>query len=189
IPRDWSLGAFLDWEARQAECWELVDGQPVMMAGGTQAHALIAVNLLTTLRPCRGGRRAGWVGPICGFPCRPRGIPATRTSPSTVANSGPTRMTFRCRWWYSTCRIGPKSRRTTTTSPPSGNMSAFPRTNPASACGCAAPMAAWCLKTTSPVSTPRSRWWGSTSRSPWPNSTRAPASHNPIRPGLARAGR
>lgn len=71
-PREWSLDEFFDWEARQAERWELVDGQPVMMAGGTQAHALIAVNLLTTLRPLSRGT-----------PCRPGGsdlrvpVPAT----------------------------------------------------------------------------------------------------------------
>lgn len=71
-PRDRSLDELLDWEARQAERWELVDGRLVMMAGGTQAHALIAVNLLTTLRPLSRGT-----------PCRPGGsdlrvpVPAT----------------------------------------------------------------------------------------------------------------
>ncbi|MBF0394755.1 MAG: Uma2 family endonuclease [Alphaproteobacteria bacterium] len=71
-PREWSLDEFLDWEARQAERWELADGQPVMMAGGTQAQALIAVNLLTMLRPL-----------LRGTPCRPSGsdlrvpVPAT----------------------------------------------------------------------------------------------------------------
>lgn len=70
-----SLDEFLTWEDRQERRFELVDGQAVMMAGGTQAHALIAANIVAALRPLLRGR-----------PCRPSGsdlrlpIPATGNS-------------------------------------------------------------------------------------------------------------
>ncbi len=68
----WSLAEFLTWEADQPERWELVAGEPRLMAGGTQVHALIASNLIAFLRPkLRGG------------PCRPSGsdlrIPIPKT--------------------------------------------------------------------------------------------------------------
>lgn len=73
--RIFSLDEFLRWEDRQEQKFELVDGQTVMMAGGTQAHALIAANIVSALRAAlRGG------------PCRPSGsdlrlpIPATGNS-------------------------------------------------------------------------------------------------------------
>ena len=47
----WSLPDFLAWESGQERRWELVEGHAVMMAGGTQAHALIAANLIVALRP------------------------------------------------------------------------------------------------------------------------------------------
>lgn len=56
-----SVADFLAWEAAQPEKWELVAGQPErrrdrMMAGGTGRHALIAMNIGTSLRPrLRGG--------------------------------------------------------------------------------------------------------------------------------------
>lgn len=59
--RAWTVAEFLDWESAQPVRYELVNGQPVMMAGGTQAHSLIAINigaeLKTRLRgsPCRPG--------------------------------------------------------------------------------------------------------------------------------------
>jgi Uma2 family endonuclease len=61
-PQDWSLEEFLSWEERQNERYEFVDGRPVMMTGGTQAHALIAANLISILRPM-----------LRGSPCRPCG--------------------------------------------------------------------------------------------------------------------
>jgi Uma2 family endonuclease len=48
--RAWMTGEFLAWEAAQSVRYELVDGRPIMMAGGTQAHDAIAVNLTSTLR-------------------------------------------------------------------------------------------------------------------------------------------
>lgn len=59
--RGGGLEAFLAWEADQPARWELIDGRPVMMTGGTQAHWLIAGNIVATLRPllrgspCRAG--------------------------------------------------------------------------------------------------------------------------------------
>jgi Uma2 family endonuclease len=41
--------AFLD--ARPLERWQLIDGQPLMMAGGTLRHNEIALNLVGSLRP------------------------------------------------------------------------------------------------------------------------------------------
>lgn len=49
VPR--TLGEFLDWESRQPERWEFVDGQLRMMAGGTIDHAQIAANIIAALRP------------------------------------------------------------------------------------------------------------------------------------------
>jgi Uma2 family endonuclease len=74
-PRGWTLAEFLTWEEGQDERYEFVDGQLVMMTGGTQAHALIASNLIALLRPM-----------LRGTPCRPSGsdlripIPATGNS-------------------------------------------------------------------------------------------------------------
>lgn len=72
IPRGWSLDEFLVWEEQQDERYEFVDGQPVMMAGGTQAHALIATNLISILRPM-----------LRGSPCRPNGSDLRVPVPST----------------------------------------------------------------------------------------------------------
>lgn len=82
----WTLEEFLVWEEQQAERYEFVDGQPVMMSGGTQAHALIAVNLIAALRPL-----------LRGSPCRPGGsdlripVPATGRSryPDVTIDCGP----------------------------------------------------------------------------------------------------
>ncbi|MBE7186549.1 MAG: Uma2 family endonuclease [Methylobacterium mesophilicum] len=71
----WSLAEFLAWEDTRDRRYEFVDGQIHMMAGGTQAHALIAANLVAILRPM-----------LRGSPCRPSGsdlripIPATGNS-------------------------------------------------------------------------------------------------------------
>jgi Uma2 family endonuclease len=49
--------AFLAWENRRAARYELIDGEIRMMAGGSRAHDLIAVNLTSLLRPL--ARRRG----------------------------------------------------------------------------------------------------------------------------------
>lgn len=55
----WTLDEFLAWEAGQPARYELVNGDPRLMTGGTQAHHLIALNIVATLRerlrasPCR----------------------------------------------------------------------------------------------------------------------------------------
>lgn len=53
-----TLDAFLDWEERQPERWELVGGVVRMMSGGTEDHDRLSVNLIRLLgnalrgRPC-----------------------------------------------------------------------------------------------------------------------------------------
>lgn len=70
---DWTLATFLPWEAAQSARFELVDGrQPRLMTGGTQAHALIAGNIIAGLKP---GLR--------GSPCRPTG-----SDPRVVTGTG-----------------------------------------------------------------------------------------------------
>ncbi|MCQ8781333.1 Uma2 family endonuclease [Mangrovibrevibacter kandeliae] len=51
----WTLSDFLAWEAGQERRHAFIDGEVVMMTGGTQAHALIAANLLAFLRPALRG--------------------------------------------------------------------------------------------------------------------------------------
>ncbi|WP_182085511.1 Uma2 family endonuclease [Aureimonas sp. ME7] len=68
----WSLPEFLDWERGQDRRYELVDGEALLMAGGTQAHALIAANLVAVLRPF-----------LRGTPCRPSGSDLRIPIPST----------------------------------------------------------------------------------------------------------
>ena len=60
--RVFDLTEFLSWETAQERKFELVDGEAVMMAGGTQAHALIAMNITSVLRTL-----------LRGSPCRPSG--------------------------------------------------------------------------------------------------------------------
>ena len=68
----WHLSDFLIWENRQDRRYELVEGRAVLMAGGTQAYALIASNVIASLR-----------AKLRGSPCRPVGsdlrvpVPAT----------------------------------------------------------------------------------------------------------------
>ena len=57
-----TLEQFLAWEERQELRYEFDGFQPVAMTGGTAAHAMIQVNLITALR-----RR------LQGGPCRPFG--------------------------------------------------------------------------------------------------------------------
>ena len=50
-PRHWSVSEFFDWQARQTKRYELVDGFPLEMMGGARnAHDLIVVNVLASLR-------------------------------------------------------------------------------------------------------------------------------------------
>jgi len=50
--RSMTIGDFLSFADRKPkhERWELLDGAPVMMVGGTEGHAMILGNLLTALR-------------------------------------------------------------------------------------------------------------------------------------------
>ena len=53
---EFDLNGFLDWEGRQDERFERLDGVVRMMSGGTSGHDLIAANLIAALRPrLRGG--------------------------------------------------------------------------------------------------------------------------------------
>jgi len=72
--RRWSVEAFLAWQESQAERYELVDGEPRLMAGASNVHDDIVVNLLTELRTrTRGG------------PCRPfTGDGAVETRPGQI---------------------------------------------------------------------------------------------------------
>jgi Uma2 family endonuclease len=82
----WSLADFLAWEGEQERRHEFVDGRPRMMTGGTQAHAVIAANVVSLLRPM-----------LRGSPCRPTGsdlrvpIPANGNSryPDVTIDCGP----------------------------------------------------------------------------------------------------
>ncbi|WP_372424584.1 Uma2 family endonuclease [Salinarimonas chemoclinalis] len=73
-PRDWTIDEFLAWQEHQPERWELVDGQPRAMAGASNVHDDIVVNILTELRRLtRGG------------PCRPfTGDGAVETRPGRL---------------------------------------------------------------------------------------------------------
>jgi Uma2 family endonuclease len=68
----WSLADFLAWETEQGERYEFVGGRAVMMAGGTQAHALIAANIVALLRPL-----------LRGSGCRPAGSDLRVSIPAT----------------------------------------------------------------------------------------------------------
>jgi Uma2 family endonuclease len=53
-----TVAAFLDFiDRRPGERWELIDGQLVMMTGGTQRHDIIALNIAAALLP--GARARG----------------------------------------------------------------------------------------------------------------------------------
>ncbi|MGP9820926.1 Uma2 family endonuclease [Salinarimonas sp. NSM] len=72
--RDLTIDEFLAWQEHQPERWELVDGQPRLMAGASNVHDDIVVNILTELRRLtRGG------------PCRPfTGDGAVETRPGRL---------------------------------------------------------------------------------------------------------
>jgi Uma2 family endonuclease len=48
---------FLEWEIEQTERWELVDGECFAMAGGTDVHNTISLNLAFALRAAVAERR------------------------------------------------------------------------------------------------------------------------------------
>src|SRR5580692_2022766 len=60
----WTVEQFFEWQARQTERYELVDGFPVrMMAGARNVHDDIVVNLLAELRTqLRGSGRRPFTG-------------------------------------------------------------------------------------------------------------------------------
>ena len=60
LPR--TFDEFLDWEERQAERYEFVDGRIYAMSGGTGDHAQIAVNIIVALRPKLRGSDCRAVG-------------------------------------------------------------------------------------------------------------------------------
>ena len=96
-PRFDSAAAFLDWAERRPERWELWDGAPRMMTGGTPNHARLARNALTALTGRLGSGPCEAFGPdlavILGpsrvvFPdasvsCEPVG-PAGMTQPVAI---------------------------------------------------------------------------------------------------------
>lgn len=55
----WALNEFLAWEERQPAKYELVNGQPRLMTGGSQGHTRIVANVIAVLMaklgnsPCR----------------------------------------------------------------------------------------------------------------------------------------
>jgi len=87
-PKAMSLDEFAAWEDAQDQRHEFVDGEITLMTGGSQAHSLIAANLISLLHPrLRGG------------PCRPAGsdlrvvIPASGNAryPDVTIDCGPFR--------------------------------------------------------------------------------------------------
>lgn len=56
------LDEFLAWEREQPECYEYADGVVTMMAGGTEAHATTAANLISALRQTLSGSGCGPFG-------------------------------------------------------------------------------------------------------------------------------
>lgn len=84
----WNVTDFLLWEGEQERRYELIEGQAVLMAGGTQAHALIATNIVSSLKSL-----------LRGSPCRPNGsdlrIPIIKTGnvryPDVTIDCGPFR--------------------------------------------------------------------------------------------------
>lgn len=64
-----SLDEFLAWEHEQELRYELVDGQAVMMTGGTVAHDLVRLEIAASLRdqlkgkPCRAALDVKIAGP------------------------------------------------------------------------------------------------------------------------------
>ncbi len=55
--RRWTVEEYLDWEERQEERHELVDGRPVLMVGAMVGHDLICINIVSALQAALKGRR------------------------------------------------------------------------------------------------------------------------------------
>ena len=87
-PKAMSLDEFTAWEDEQDKRHEFVDGEITLMTGGSQAHALIAANLISLLTPR-----------LRGTPCRAVGsdlrvlIPESGNSryPDVTVDCGPFR--------------------------------------------------------------------------------------------------
>lgn len=51
----WTVAEFLAWEQQQPEKWELVEGQPRMMTGGTGNHSRVKRNVVMALERALDG--------------------------------------------------------------------------------------------------------------------------------------
>ena len=49
LPKPWTVGDFLAWEAQQEDRYEFIDGVVFMMVGGSAAHAAIRDNVVGAL--------------------------------------------------------------------------------------------------------------------------------------------
>ncbi len=83
-PKPMTLDEFNIWEDAQDERHEFVSGEITLMTGGSQAHALIAANLIALLRPR-----------LRGSPCRPCGLDL-RVAIPTAGNSRYPDVTIDC---------------------------------------------------------------------------------------------
>lgn len=85
LPKPWTVAEFLDWERRQPERYEFVDGVIRMMTGGTNRYSAIKGNLFAALRSALRGRSCqAWSdGPKVV-------TPVSGTYPDAVVTCGPT---------------------------------------------------------------------------------------------------
>lgn len=90
-----SVDEFLAWEARQEPKYELVDGQAVMMTGGTAAHGTLRLNICLAFRqalrgrPCRAHLDLKVVCPSGNVRYPDAQIDCGPTGPGDVAALGP----------------------------------------------------------------------------------------------------
>jgi hypothetical protein len=54
LPESISLSDFLEWEARQSDRYEWVDGVVIPVSGVSDEHAAISANLTAIIRPTLG---------------------------------------------------------------------------------------------------------------------------------------
>jgi Uma2 family endonuclease len=94
--RQWTLDAFFGWQASQTERYELVDGLPRLMAGASNLHDDIVVNILADLRnqtrgtPCRPFTGDGAVETRAGQIRRPDiGLDCGRRDPRAMIAAEP----------------------------------------------------------------------------------------------------
>ncbi len=98
VRRPWTNAEFFAWQERQAERYELVDGQPVrLMAGARNVHDDIVVNILAELREklrgsgCRPFTGDGSVEIRPGLVRRPDvGVDCGPRDPNAMKAAGPT---------------------------------------------------------------------------------------------------